>query len=223
MNWAARYYPILRVLDEHGLRSSGSILEIGSGSAGLGTFRKVPFTGCDLSFPLPPLPPMTPVIASATDLPFADESFDAVLASDVLEHVPPESREKVIRESLRTARRLAIFGFPCGAAAYELDRSLREMYRSRNLDVPEWLEEHMLAPFPDGSLFKDIRGWKVVAQFGNENIRFHSWVVRQETRRPFVRASNAVRRLVPHLLEAVLRQTDRPPFYRQIFVLVRQA
>src|SRR5271155_5182490 len=112
LNWAARYYPILRALKQHSLLSTGSILEIGSGPAGLGTFRKVPFVGCDLSFSWTPEWPMTPVIASATDLPFGDNSFDAVVASDVLEHIPPELRATVISEALRVARKLVIFGFP---------------------------------------------------------------------------------------------------------------
>ena len=222
LNWAARYYPILRVLDQHGLSSKGSILEIGSGSTGLGTFRKIPFTGCDICFPNPPQWPMTPVIASATDLPFADGSFDAVLVSDVLEHIPPEFRERVIQEALRTARQLVIFGFPSGAAAHQSDRALRELFLSKHLEVPGWLEEHMLAPFPEENLFTTLPGWKVT-RFGNENIHFHAWVMRREIHRSFVRASNAIRRLAPWLLRALLTGMERPPFYRQIFVLVRES
>jgi hypothetical protein len=222
LNWAARYYPILRVLEQYGLNSKGSILEIGSGSTGLGAFRKVPFTGCDISFPNPPQWPMTPVAASAAALPFGDRSFDAVLASDVLEHIPPEFRERVIQEALRTARRLVIFGFPSGDAAHKSDRALREVYLSRHLEVPSWLEEHMLAPFPAEDLFCNLPGWKMT-QIGNENIQFHGWIMRQEFRRSFVRASNAFRRIAPWLLEALLHLAERPPFYRRIFVLLRES
>jgi len=165
---------------------------------------------------------MTPVVASATELPFGDKSFDAVLASDVLEHIPPKLREKVIQEALRTARQLVIFGFPSGAAAHQSDRELRETYLRRHLEVPEWLEEHMLAPFPEKDLFRNLPGWEIT-QFGNENIRFHSWVMRQEFRRSFVRASNAFLRFAPWFLRAALRRSERPPYYRQIFVLVRES
>lgn len=223
LNWAARYYPILRVLKQHGLLSAGSVLEIGSGPFGLGTFRKVPFVGCDLSFP--PMPPdslMTPVVASAAELPFEGSSFDAVVASDILEHVGANLRARVISESLRVARRLVVFGFPSGAPAHEADAALRDFYAKKSVEVPAWLEEHMLEQFPEQDLFRDLPDWKV-EQFGNENIDFHSWMMRQETHNTFVRASFAFRRFAPRLLERLLRRADKPPYYRQIFVLSRQS
>jgi Methyltransferase domain len=218
LNWAARYYPVLRTLKRHNLLESGSILEIGSGPFGIGTFRKVPFTGCDLAFPQQPVWPMTPMVASAAELPVKNKSYDVVLALDVLEHVPPDLREKVILEALRVARRLVIFGFPCGTPAHDSDRALRETYLSRNISVPVWLDEHMLAEFPDPSLFHHLSGWKV-AQFGNESIRFHSWMMRQEMRGLFVRATRGLMRFAPWIVERSLRRMDGAPCYRQVFVL----
>jgi len=163
---------------------------------------------------------MTPVIASAADLPFDDKSFDAVVASDVLEHIPPDLRATVIQEALRVARHLAIFCFPCGTIAHDADRALRELYLRKRIHVPSWLEEHMLASFPDDTPFDNLPGWSV-AQTGNENIRFHSWMMRQELRSPFVYASTILLRLAPRLIEALLRFADTAPYYRQIFVLSR--
>jgi hypothetical protein len=165
---------------------------------------------------------MTPVVASATDLPFDDNSFDAVIASDVLEHVPPELRETVIQETLRVTRGLVIFCFPCGKPAHDADRSLRETYLSKHLEVPVWLEEHMLASFPDASLFDNLPGWNVV-QVGNESIRFHSWMMQRELNPSFVRNSMRFLRLAPWLLEVLLRLADGAPYYRQMFVLTRSA
>ena len=48
---------------------------------------------------------MTPITASATQLPMKDKEFDVVLASDMLEHVPPDLRETVIGECLRVAQK----------------------------------------------------------------------------------------------------------------------
>jgi hypothetical protein len=198
------------------------MLEIGSGPFGIGTFRKVPFTGCDVAFSAEPKWPMTPLIASAADLPLPDQSFDVVLASDVLEHIPPDLREKVIHEAMRVARKLVIFGFPCGAPAHDSDRALKQTYLSRNLQVPAWLEEHMEAAFPEPSLFADLPGWQVV-QFGNESIRFHTWMMHMEMNKMFLRIASRLVRYAPWLLEPFLRQADAAPFYRQIFVLSRRA
>lgn len=163
---------------------------------------------------------MTPVVASAANLPFGDRTFDAVVASDVLEHIPPELRITVIQETLRVANKLVIFGFPCGAAAHDADQALLETYTEKRLKIPVWLEEHMLALFPEQSLFENLPGWRIT-QFGNESISFHSWMMRQEMRRSFTYASIALLRFAPRVLEALLRRADGPPYYRQIFVLNR--
>lgn len=220
LNWAARYYPIVRTLKAHDLFDKGSLLEIGSGSTGIGRFRKVPFIGCDLSFPVPPEWPMTPLTASAAQLPMKDQQFDVVVASDVLEHIPPDLRPAVIDESLRVARKLVVFGFPCGQLAWEADRTLYNDYVSAKRLPPGWLAEHMEAPFPDTQLFQAVDGWKI-EQSGNENLRFHAWLMRREMSYRFVRASMAAMRATPSLLEFLLRKADHPPCYRQIVILSR--
>lgn len=220
LNWAARYFPILRVLKHHGFLQRGTLLEVGSGPFGIGTFRKVPFVGCDLEFPCEPKWPMSPVKASAADLPFGDRSFDVVLASDVLEHIPPTLRKPVIDEALRVARGLVIFGFPCGEIAHRLDEDLRQIYLNRGLPVPVWLEEHMGAAFPEPSLFENHPGWKVV-RLSNESIRFHRWLMRSEMNRNFVRVSARMAKYMPWLVRPLLALGDGEPSYRQIFVLSR--
>jgi Methyltransferase domain len=222
LNWAARYYPIVRVLKAHGLFHDASLLEIGSGSVGIGRFRKVPFVGCDLNFSTEPAWPMTPITASAAQLPMKDKEFDVVVASDVLEHIPPNLRQTVIGETLRVARKLVIFGFPCGQHAWESDKALFKVYLDAQKTPPQWLAEHMDAPFPGIELFQEMDGWDI-QRMGNENIRFHFWLMEREMSYRFIRASVAVMRAVPFLLELLLRQADRSPFYRQIFVLSRRS
>jgi len=221
LNWAARYFPVIRTLKQHGLLEQGTLLEIGSGPWGIGTFRKVPFTGCDLKFPYPPAWPMTPLVASAADLPLEDQSFDVVLALDVLEHIPPEIRTQVISESLRVARKLVIFGFPSGAAAHKADEELKNVYLSKGMPVPDWLEEHMLADFPEAELFQGHSGWKV-RQFSNETIRFHSWMMRMEMDDLSMRLFRKIVFTAPNLLRWPLSLADGEPAYRQVFVLNRE-
>jgi len=164
---------------------------------------------------------MLPVIGSAAALPFPDQSFDASIASDVMEHIPPALRDQVVSEIFRVTRRVAIIGYPSGQAAWELDRRLHEHYESRQLPPPIWLEEHMLSPFPDEGLFHDIpAGWekKVI---DNESLRFHFWMMRTEMHRVWNYAFRKILRIAPGLVRWLLGFANHKPYYRQIFVFTR--
>jgi hypothetical protein len=222
LNWAARYFPILRVLKGR-IPPGEMLLDIGSGSFGLAAFYRHRFVGCDLEFPQPPAPPMLPVRCSATALPFSSSSFAAVVVSDVLEHVPPELRTTVVQEALRVARKLVIFGFPSGPAAHDSDRNFDEFLKSRGMTPPGWLEEHMRHPFPDRTLFEGLpREWSVES-FGNEHLGFHNWVNRSELSRLRRGIFWILLTLVPHPAAALLRRADRPPYYRLLVVVTRKS
>ena len=85
-------------------------------------------------------------------LPFGDESFDAVVALEVLEHMPADRRPGFVSECLRIARHGGVFSCPNGvpevvaAEAYAAD-SFR---RRHGIDHP-FLEEHRRfgLPHPD--------------------------------------------------------------------------
>jgi hypothetical protein len=221
LNWAARYYPILRVLKQQ-LAETDSLLEIGSGPTGIRKFYKAQFIGCDISFPERPKAPMLPVVATATALPFGDQSFDAVVASDVLEHVPPSQRMLVVREALRVVRKVAVFGFPSGHAAVEYDRKLAEAYDRRKKDRPGWLQEHMqYQPFPAVTIFDQLPPEWTVSSFDNENVVFHNWVMRREMRKAWCYCFLILLTALPRLMEQLLRCADRQPYYRKIVVIQR--
>jgi SAM-dependent methyltransferase len=222
LNWAARYYPILRVLKQR-LAETDSLLEVGSGSVGIGMFYQGPFVGCDISFPTHPKAPMLPVVASATTLPFGDRSFDAVVVSDVLEHVPPDQRMVVVREALRVVRKVAVFGFPSGQAAAECDRKLADAYDGRQ-GKPAWLQEHMLyQPFPTEDLFEELQHEWRISSFNNENVVFHNWVMRQEMHQLGLYCFKIILVELPRLTEYLLRYADRGPYYRKIVVVQRHS
>jgi ubiquinone/menaquinone biosynthesis C-methylase UbiE len=165
---------------------------------------------------------MLAVRCSGEHLPFKNHSFDAVVVSDVMEHVPPAHRKHVVAEALRVARKMVVFGYPCGPAAYELDQKLYRDYQRRSLPPPEWLEEHMHHPFPDEDLFVEMpAGWKKKV-IPNESLRFHYWMMKRE----MFPLSNCCFRLalrfMPGLVERLLRRVNREPSYRKIFVLSRE-
>lgn len=221
LNRGARFFPILRHLRPV-LVTGGSLLEVGSGHLGVGEFWNGPFVGCDVDFAWKPVKNMRAVRCSGHQLPFNNGTFDAVVVSDVMEHVPPERRKQVVAEVLRVARRKVVFGYPCGPFAFQADQKLYRDYQSRQLPPPVWLEEHMLHPFPDESLFEEIpEGWSREV-FPNESLEFHYWMMRKEMFRPWDYLFRIMLRIMPGLMERLLQRVNREPSYRKIFVLTRE-
>jgi hypothetical protein len=222
LNRAARFFPILRELKSL-LPAGGALLEVGSGSLGLGEFWSHPFVGCDVIFSSRPVKNMRAVQCSGHQLPFKDRSFDAVVVSDVMEHVPPGQRREVVAEVLRVARKVVMFGYPCGPAAFQLDQKLYRDYQNRNLPPPVWLEEHMLHPFPDEGLLVELpAAWKRKV-IPNESLPFHDWMMRAEMFRPLDYSFRLLLLVMPGVVERVLRRVNREPSYRKIFVLTRES
>lgn len=220
LNRAARFFPILRELNCR-LPTGAAVLEVGSGSLGLGEFWTDTFVGCDLTFPSRPVRNMRAVQCSGHQLPFKDGAFDAVVISDVMEHVPPGQRKHVVAEVLRVARNVVVFGYPCGRDAFEIDRKLYRDYQRRNLPAPVWLEEHMLHPFPEEDLLAGPpAGWKSKV-VPNETLQFHQWMMRKEMFRLWDRCFRLALRITPGLVERALQCVNREPSYRKIFVLTR--
>lgn len=220
LNHAARFFPILVELRRQ-LATDATLLEVGSGSLGLGEFWSGSFVGCDLSFPSRPVSHMRPVLCSGHQLPFGDAAFDGVVVSDVMEHVPPVLRKQVVCEVLRVAKSVVVFGYPSGQPAFALDQKLYRTYQSRNLSPPTWLQEHMLHPFPDESLLAELpEGWakKIIS---NETLRFHYWMMRMEMLRPWERSFRLALRIMPRVVERLLMRENHEPSYRKIFVLTR--
>jgi hypothetical protein len=76
----------------------------------------------------------------------------------------------------------------------------------------------MEAKFPEPELFREIDGWEI-QQLDNENITFHSWLMRREMSRLLLKGASILMRLAPFLVKAVLRRANGAPVYRKIFVL----
>jgi SAM-dependent methyltransferase len=221
LNRAARYFPIVKELQHH-LGPGARVLEIGSGFLGMAGFWPYPYVGCDVTFAFEPRDPMLPVVCSGERLPFRDASFDAVVASDVMEHVAPDRRSAIVEEALRVARTVAVFGYPCGPQAFAIDQALHRDYERRRIPPPAWLEEHMLHPFPDENLFSELpAGWRKKV-INNETVGFHYWMMKKEMFRLWSYSFRLVLCLAPQIVERLLSNVNHEPCYRKIFILTRQ-
>ncbi len=98
------------------------------------------------------------IVGNACRLPFRDRAFDVVTCLDVLEHVPEESREKLLDELFRTARRAVIVAGPYRSPEVELaEQALREFHRFCTNGISHhWLDEHMRYGLPSRDW---LEGW----------------------------------------------------------------
>ena len=89
------------------------------------------------------------LFASGTALPFATNSFDAVVSIDTLEHLPAEFRLPLLQECLRVSKEVVIIAAPFGTdehIAYE--KELHDYYRAVNGRSHQYLSEHIQFGLP---------------------------------------------------------------------------
>lgn len=144
---AMRYLPIIRMIDS----PERPILEVGSGSSGLAPYIRRPIIGVDMSFEPPVHPLLTPIVGSATRLPFEDCSQWVVVSTDMLEHIAPHLRAQVVDELVRVTREQLIIGVPTGAGAEAQDCLLARLYVREHRAANPFLTEHVENGLPTRS------------------------------------------------------------------------
>ena len=154
-----RYYPAVSTVQGHLGHRAALVLDVGSGPQGLARFLRRTIVGIDVGFAddavLSPESFLLPVRASATDLPFRDRSFDAVVSMDMLEHIPRSDRSRVVSELLRVGRSLVVLGFPFGKASQDFDETALQEEKFRGLAL-DWRTEHVGYRLPDPSTHGEI-------------------------------------------------------------------
>jgi SAM-dependent methyltransferase len=119
------------------LPDGARVLDLGCGALGLrGLEPQLDITGVDLQ-PRPDYPGPFVRADATEDLPFADDEFDLVYCSSVIEHVPPARRQRFAGELRRVGRgwfvQTPAFSFPLEPhallpAAHWLPVALRKRY-----------------------------------------------------------------------------------------------
>ena len=245
MSQLVRYAPVISLIEE---RHPRRILEVGPGSQGLGKFLARRFVGAETDFSdytgaaRRPSAWMLAVRADAAALPFTADVFDLVLMIDVLEHVAPGARARIVRECVRVARGMVAIGFPAGGAAETHDREHDRWLAARGLARPGWLAEHLAHPFPGaGEIAGALEGARL-AVLDNGWLPAHRVVMRWEARDRGARysalladllaptdwdwrghrASTNALRLIARPLAPLLRLLDRRPAYRTLIVVEKE-
>lgn len=239
-----RYAPVISLIGDTRPRR---ILEVGSGSQGLGKFLARRFVGAEKDFTdytgseRRPSPWMLPVRAEAARLPFAAGTFDLVVLLDVLEHVPPRARAEFVGECIRVACGTIAVGFPCGTLAGAHDREFDRWLRERGLPRPGWLREHLEQPFPTVEEVETMFSNSAtrVRLLENAWLPIHRLLMRWEAVEPRTRYSAALSELlaptawnwtthrgVTNLLRMavrpmwpLLRFLNRRPGYRKLLII----
>ena len=106
----------LRIADLMSLTPKGKrVLEIGARDCYLSrklTALYPEVVALDLTKPEIDAPGITAVQGDVTGLRFANNAFDTVFCTEVLEHVPPEKLQQACNEIVRVASRYAVIGVP---------------------------------------------------------------------------------------------------------------
>lgn len=88
------------------------------------------------------------VIVEKSNLPFKNNSFSAVCAIDVLEHIPKGQRAAFLKELIRVAKRIIILSFPIGTKRHkQYEAEIYRRLKDRGRDV-DYLRQHIKYGLP---------------------------------------------------------------------------
>lgn len=90
------------------------------------------------------------ILGDATAMDFSDNSFDIIVALDVFEHIPPDRREKFLKEVNRVASSLFIIAAPFKSDEVVLaEKRVNKFYKILNGAEHRWLIEHIENGLPN--------------------------------------------------------------------------
>ena len=141
INLILRYSPIVKKLKEISRKNKKplKVLEVGSGSIGITRFYNGEVVGIDVEHEKYQNPRLKFIKGSATNLPFSDSSFDAVVSVDTLEHLTRKEQINMVLEAYRVAKNHIFFTYPVGFNKYH-EKIIKTWKKSH---LTESLKEHL--------------------------------------------------------------------------------
>lgn len=115
--------------------------------------------------------------SSGLSLPFQPKTFDVVVCTDVLEHVPQKDRERLIEELQRVTARILILGFPQHSPESKVaEEILSTWIRETSGSDYSFLEEHRTYGLPDAAEVRAILNKNPGKLLEASNANVHSWL-----------------------------------------------
>lgn len=188
------------------------ILEIGCGEFGMSHFTNLDVTATDYSLlSLKKTKNKKKVNLNVVWLPFKKNSFDIVICSETLEHIPQDKRKKAIQEMLHLAHYL-IISFPCGKKTAKYERVFNKPYSKKYGRGHTWIEEHIKNGLPSEKILEDF---KIIKKYKQTNI--YVWFLQRYLRDICPNYLNV--RELPNKFKFVTKYLNFGNCYRQIFVI----
>lgn len=210
-----RYSALMRALAPQ-LTADSRILEVGPGWFGLEFFlpakpdRVGSLVQLDIQArPLLPHPnDGEKVIGSGTTFPIRDDSFDFVVAMDVLEHVPRDARASFSDEVKRVARQAAFLHMPLESdegsyQAGRCDETFQQWFESRFGRREPNIDEHLAMGHP--TLAEVRRYFPNVSVRPTQSVADWLWYMVEERVSP--------RRALTGLIRYLRGPLEEPPYY----------
>ncbi|MCA2966116.1 MAG: hypothetical protein INH40_19635, partial [Acidobacteriaceae bacterium] len=117
------------------------------------------------------------IVRPGDALPFADGSFEAVVAMDVLEHVAPAQRTSFLLDALRVSARLLVIATPIGCPAVEeAEREFGAAFLHLFGHQDHFLAEHAAFGLPRPSEVEAALGATGAFQLAIDNVRLADWL-----------------------------------------------
>jgi hypothetical protein len=206
LNWAIRYQPFVKELKH--LQPSW-VLDVGSGAEGIKLFWRGSVRGIDLHYKRRPL--HQGIRASILRVPLPKHSCPVVISCDLLEHIHPDQRQRVIAELNRVSREHLIIGFPSGDAAMQTYQTIAQGYSNHRR--PIWLQEHLDLGLPKANQvgkWLQEAGWETELTW-YESTRLHKVLIDLELRFGVKLLTYSLMRLIgPELITRLTIPEEKP-------------
>ena len=180
------------------------------------------FTGESYTLDLAFCPEQGFIQGDGVRMPFKDKRFDMVSALDVIEHVPPDSREIFLREICRVSLDLVLVSTPFpDENVKKAENMLFEQVKHLYGLTHQQLEEHRRYGLPEVGMVAGVLEKEGFLQVGFPYGSLESWLFFQTLKHCFLFRPGAgeVREIIDWFEIKFLKETEfHPPFSRHFWI-----